>query len=610
MHAVYRPGLLLLSVLAAWIVLEFRGLFSPGLLDDVDSVYTECAREMLARHDFVTPYVDGVRFFDKPPLLYWLMAGSMRLFGVHDWAARLPLAVLTLGLFLAVYGLGARLFNKTAGGYAALITATCLGPYLFTRFLIPDVLLALWMTLGAHLYFEALDLLDEPLVDRRRLRWVCWGFAAMLAANVLTKGLIGVVFPVGLVLVHLAVGGRLRSLRKLSPYSSTLVFLLLAAPWHILAALRNPAVAGSPGARGWFWFYIVNEHVLRFFGKRIPHDYGQLPVPWFLLLGLFWLAPWICFLPGALAGVTARWRGAGRQRDALLLPLLWAGIVFGFFSMSSRQEYYSLPALPALALLLGFALSRAEEGDADAQRWALAASRWALLPVTVVLAAVSGYFAVTAPTPAKGADLVSVLVAHPEMYTLSMGHIGDFTGRAMGFFRGPLAALCAAMLVAGPVSHGLRARGKQTTANLALAAASVAVLLCVHAGLSRFYPIIGSEPLARAINGSLQTGDRVLLDGEYTLGSGLNFYTGRQVSVVDGRVNGLWYGSHWPDAPDIFVSNEGLHGLWSGSGRLFLLTPNATRAADLGRYGPVYALAAAGGKTVLTNRCDGPGCGR
>ncbi len=158
-----------------WAILQLGGLFTPGLLDDVDSIYIQIAREMLQRHDFITPTIDGIRFFDKPPLMYWMAAGSMHLFGVHDWAARLPLALGVLALLLAVYALGIRFYSGTAsprtttrslspsaqddraGLYAALALATSLGPYLYTRFYIPDILLALWMTLSVHLFLIALD---------------------------------------------------------------------------------------------------------------------------------------------------------------------------------------------------------------------------------------------------------------------------------------------------------------------------------------------------------------------------------------------------------------------------------------------------------------------
>src|ERR1700678_2846172 len=105
----WSPSSIAILVLA-WFILQIGGLFTPGLLDDVDSVYIEIAREMMQRHDYVTPSLNGIRFFDKPPLMYWMAAGSMHLFGVHDWAARLPLALGVLALLLAVYALGIRFY--------------------------------------------------------------------------------------------------------------------------------------------------------------------------------------------------------------------------------------------------------------------------------------------------------------------------------------------------------------------------------------------------------------------------------------------------------------------------------------------------------------------
>ena len=293
------------------------------------------------------PFVDGIRFFDKPPLMYWMAAASMKVFGVHDWAARLPLALLTLALFFAVYALGARLFGERGGLYAGLAIATSLVRICLRDLSFLMCCLRLWMTVAAHLLIYAVGLLREPVVDRGRLRLVCWAFAAVMALNVLTKGFIGLIFPVALVLLYLAATRQLRFLRRLYPITSTAVFLGLAAPWHILVALRNPAVANVPGARGWFWFYVINEHVMRFFGKRIPHDYGQLSIPLFLAMGVLWLAPWAAFLPAAITDAmrtlkARHFAGDVRSRSGLLL-MLWAGLVYAFFCVSSRQEYYSLP---------------------------------------------------------------------------------------------------------------------------------------------------------------------------------------------------------------------------------------------------------------------------
>jgi hypothetical protein len=238
---------------------------------------------------------------------------------------------------------------------------------------------------------------------------------------------------------------------------------------------------------------------------------------------------------------------------------------------------------------------------------------YALLPVTTLLAFVCGYFAFTAPHPAPGTDIVSLLTmaGSTEAYNLSLSHMSDLTARAMGLFRGPLAATALGLLGIGPISYFLRRRCRTYAANLTLAAAMIITLLAAHEGLVRFYPILGSKSLALAINQVQQTPapptpphseDLIVIDGELTSGSTLIFYTGQQVHLINGRVNGLWYGSFWPDSPPIFETESSLHQLWAGPRRIFLFTYNPiARTTDLTPYGAVQTLASAGGKTILTN---------
>ena len=472
-----------------------------------------------------------------------------------------------------------------------------------------------------------------------------------MALNVLTKGLIGLVFPIGFVLLYLAITKQLHLLLRLHLLASTAVFLLIAAPWHILAALRNPPIPlpadlGLPATGGWAWFYLYNEHIARFLSKRIPHDYGQTPVWLFWSFTLLWIVPWAAFLPASISGHIRSLRGRPafllghnrdtpseaiaykqesaiaalqRNRQAALTLFLWVAVVLGFFTLSARQEYYGLPAIPALALLVAGALAVAE-GDATGlppspvliRRSLLYWHLYALVPLTTLLATVCGYFALTAPHPAPGTDIASLLTmaGSTAAYNLSLSHISDLTARAMGLFRGPLAATAFGMLGIGPISYLLRRRGQTYAANLTLAAAMIVTLLAAHAGLVRFYPVLGSRGLALAINQAQQAaphpddlGDLIVIDGELTSGSSLIFYTGQQVHLINGRVNGLWYGSFWPDAPPIFETEDSLHQLWTGPGRIFLLTYNpTTRTHDLNPYGAVHTLASAGGKTILTNR--------
>ena len=624
----WNPRSISILVLS-WIILQLGGVFTPGLLDDVDSIYIEIAREMLQRHDFITPYIDGIRFFDKPPLIYWMASSSMAIFGETDWAARIPLTVAVLALLLSAYALGIRLFSAISpsghpdrgGLYAALAIATSIGPYLFTRFFIPDILLCLWMTLGVHLLLIAL----ERIRKKRSALWPCVAFAAVLALNVLTKGLIGLVFPIAFVILYLALTKQLRLLPKLHLLSGTAVFLAIAAPWHILAALRNPAIAlppglGLPAKGGWAWFYLYNEHIARFFSKRIPHDYGQTPVWLFWIMLIIWVMPWTAFLPAAarlflpqiLPKTRSTFAAAMQEHEAALSLILWTVIVVGFFTLSARQEYYSLPAIPAIALLSGGALAWSEAQPTSAEnRSTLSWSLFLLVPLTLLITAICGYLAITAPHPPAGTDLANLLSSNPNLYNLSLGHLYDLTGDAMGLFRGPLTAVALSMIVVGPIAYALRRSRRPFAANLTLAAGMIVALLAAHEGYVRFNPILGSKDLADAITAAQiqqpadpdQQPDVIILDGELTSGSTLVFYTRQQVHLINGRVNGLWYGSFWPDAPAIFETEDSLHSLWSGPRRIFLFTYKPDdRRRNLAPFGLVHTVSSAGGKTVLTNR--------
>src|SRR5713226_4057616 len=356
-----RTPVFLGAIFLVWLAVYASGLFRPALLDDADSVHAEAAREMVLRHDWVTLHVNGIRYLEKAPLLYWTMASSFKLFGIHDWSARLPLALGVLALLCAVYFFGRRAFGEAAGFYAALGSGLSFGPYIFTRFLIPDILVGLWLILSLGFFWRTME---EPEPSR----FACWGLAAVSALNVLTKGLIGLVFPAAAIGLYLLLTGNLRHLLKLRLVSSAAVFFAIAAPWHILAALRNPA---QGNVRGFLWFYFVNEHVLRFLNRRVPRDYDKVPLLLFWALLVLWLIPWTVFLPQSLQEVPQRWREfrvqMSRRQRAYFLFFLWTFVIVGFFSLSTRQEYYTIPAIPGMALLVGGWLQRERASAADSR---------------------------------------------------------------------------------------------------------------------------------------------------------------------------------------------------------------------------------------------------
>jgi 4-amino-4-deoxy-L-arabinose transferase-like glycosyltransferase len=603
-----RRALCVALIVLLWLVLYLPGIWSPPLLDDADSVHAEAAREMMLRHDWSTLYIDGLRYLEKAPLLYWGMASSYKLFGATDWAARLPLALGILALLLTTFHIGSHHFDEAAGLHAALALGLCFGLYIYTRILIPDVLVALWLMLGLHFFLVGFE---QPHPSRL----ACWGLAASTALNVLTKGLIGVVFPVVIIAAYLALTRNLHHLLRMRLASSFAVFLAIAAPWHIVAGLRNPA-AGE--ARGFFWFYFVNEHFLRYLNQRFPRDYDTVPLLLFWALALLFLLPWSAFAIPALAAVPHRWRelssldrraspaggpavGAYPPRALLLWAIAILAVV-GFFSFSSRQEYYVLPVLPALALVIGAWLSREQSSPAasalrrSGQRVALA-SFVAAVPLALACWGLL-WFSQSVPPQSELADL---LTRNPSEYALSFGHIFDLTPRAMGKFRPELFLIGAALLSGTLASWLLRRRNRTAAANAALALMMCVALQCVHSALVTWAPILSSRALSNAVASLYRPGDIIVVNGAYEDASTLNFYGHLPLRVLNSRENGnLYFGSLFPDSPAVFEDDASLERLWRGPRRVFVFTQQTQVPPLLQRTG-YRTIARSGGKLILAN---------
>jgi len=449
-----------LSLLTAlWFILFFASLFAPSVLDDADGTHANAARQMALSGDWVTLRVNNVRYLEKAPLPYWIVAASLRIFGVNAFAAHLPQALCVLLLMLLGVRWARQAFGERAALYTGLGVLTSAGVFLFTRVFIPDVLLSLLLACalycllqsltpatpneivilsaaknprispvaathsGApHLDSEMWDGAPQKSAQSNLYPYLLW---TALALAVLTKGLVAIVFLVATAFLYLALTGELRNWRRLKPFTGALLFLAIAAPWHILAGLRN---TGAADGHGFFWFYFINEHVLRFLGRRIPRDYNKLPASLYWSLHLVWLFPMslflpmlfarafrkfqrfkltdpveanivglflssvflllfliamssvlglrtamICFILQALA--TAKiyrmngWQlssvkplsGMSFHQHTTLLLALFSALVLIFFSLSTNQEYYTFPAYLPLLMLLAAALARAEQ---------------------------------------------------------------------------------------------------------------------------------------------------------------------------------------------------------------------------------------------------------
>jgi len=320
----------------------FQFLGRIPLVDPDEGRYAEIPREMLERGDFITPMLNYVKFFDKPPLHYWLSALSFTVFGQNEFAARFTGAAMGLLTVLLTYHVGRRLFGRREGLLAALILGTSTGFLVQARINFTDMTLT--CTLSAALAFFILAARESEA--RKGLYYHLFYLFAALA--VLAKGLIGIVFPGAVIFLYLLFTRRWQILKEMRLMTGIPLFLLVCAPWYILVSLKNPEFAG---------FFFIHEHFERFTTTVHHHKKGF----WFYVpVLLYTMLPWSFFIPVAVAGV---WRERQAPEGNVRLYLfIWAAFIFLFFSISDSQLIpYILPVFPPLALLMGSYYARTAE---------------------------------------------------------------------------------------------------------------------------------------------------------------------------------------------------------------------------------------------------------
>ncbi|HEY6343525.1 MAG TPA: glycosyltransferase family 39 protein [Bryobacteraceae bacterium] len=623
----FRGDFIVLVIAAA----VFLGCIAspPALMDDMDSVQAQIARNMLDSGDWVTPHLDGIKYLEKAPLKYWLIALSFKIFGERDWAARLPVALAAVLVCWLAYRTGRWAFSPRAGVNAGVILATCVGMFLFTRVQIPDVMLTAAISLALWSFLRALD--------PQEARPGVWAglMAASIGVGLLLKGLIAAVFPIGAAGLFLLFTGewrRAETWRRLHIARGAIVALAIAAPWHALATLRNPpyfdfTLHSPPGQyRGFFWFYFINEHVLRFLNLRYPRDYNTVPRLSFWLFHLLWLFPWSVYFPAVATlsfGVRIQPRPSGRgsadrASRMRLLCLCWAGFILVFFTFSSTQEYYSMPAYPALALLLASALDQDRAlGTAPPVRAGFRSSGNWIRKGNFALAGIAGVaaFAIVAVLvrvwnlPAPG-DISRALVAQdPQAYTLSLAHLGDLTLASFAYLKPPL-ILAGIACAAGALLLILPDRRWNRLGRFPLAGGALMMVLFVHAArlaLVTFDPYLSSRALAEALNRA-PAGTLILDDQYYTFSSVVFYaqaYRGKPVLLLNGRVNNLEYGSWAPGAPaSVFIRDGDFRERWRTVERYYICVeqPQVERLRQLAAPAALYPVAASGGKFVFSNR--------
>ena len=648
------------SALATWILfaaifasVQFASLFTPPLLDDVDSSHAQAAQYFAEHSDWISAKVNGLRYIEKPPLPYWLSGALYRVFGENVFASHLPNALAMLGLAWLAWLWARRAWGDRAGLYAGLGVLTSVGPFLFTRFIIPEAQLSLFLLIALYGLLTGFE--------RGRSARFYWMWAA-LALALLTKGLIAPTFFVGAAIPYLLLTGLWRRWRLLKPVTGPLLFLAIAAPWHILCGLANPdqghAIGNHPTAgnvHGFWYFYFINEHYLRFFGQRYPHDYNKLPGAAYWLLHLVWLFPWSLFLPAVVAvawKTRHNWMQYIRHDEGQAVNLfmdetacadlagnifqqkfrahtIWLLSLFSawtllFFSISTNQEYYTFPVWPPLLILIAAVLAGIEQNSSlnrDLGSRPLLSTAWlsyaqAVFAVVGVLSAAALGWGLWDSRRLPFVSDIGTVLAHRGVgdYTLSMSHFFDLTGASFAALRLP-AILAAVTLLIGPaVGWVLRIKGKHLAATVSVALTLTVFLIAAHIAFARFEPMLSSKPLADTIMAKASPADSFIIYGEQSDASSVVFYThaffqGRPALMVvprcgqHGEGTTLLWGSCYPDAPNIFLSEDQLSKEWGTGNRkwLFAQDVNQQKVESLlaGRLYPVQSIA---DKALWTDR--------
>lgn len=335
-----RPIAVFVALLLA--LLAFTELGTRKLADPDEGRYSEIAREMAMSNDFITPRLNALKYFEKPPLQYWATAISFKVFGESEFSARLYIFLCALGCVLLIGYTAARLYGGEAGVYVALTLVGAWYFTVFTQIVTLDVGLTFWMTMGVCGFMIAQSVQN----DASRRRWMLIAWTGMAGA-VLSKGLIGIVFPSAAIFFYCLTQRDWRRLAKLEWFYGLALFFVITVPWHVAVSLQNPEFPQ---------FYFVHEHFERFL--TASHRRGA---PWwsFAALAVLGLMPWgLALFPAISNG----WRNAafrisktnGTTFAPVKFALIFSGFVLLFFSLSSSKlPGYILPIMPFLALAIG-----------------------------------------------------------------------------------------------------------------------------------------------------------------------------------------------------------------------------------------------------------------
>lgn len=468
-------GALLLGIC---LLLFFPDLGQRSLWETDEARYAEIAREMVQSGDWVTPRLNYVKYFEKPPLAYWTVALSFKLLGVHAYAARLTPAVFGTMTVMLAFLLGRRLWDARSGFFAGLALATCLMFFLLAKVLLVDMILCFGLVLSL---WGAWSL-------RGGAAWGLYAFWAGCAAGFLSKGLLGLGLPIMVVSVFAALAGEWRLLRELARLRGVALGLALCAPWVVMVSLANPEFLN---------FFFLDQNL----GRLVTTRHQRYQPFWFYLLllpGAFF--PWVALLPWAVARLWPGRAWRGPQNRSWLLVAVWFLSCLGLFSLSqSKMMHYALPMLPPLALALGRPLASLWAWGVNAEAPPGLRRSLSGLAVLVILAGLA-LLLIPALDPEIDYEQAGVLLLVLPLLLCGLG-LGVFLTRGQAW--ATLAAPLAIFVLLG-AAFGL--------------------------GGGKLDPYRSVEGLVAPLRSELRPDDVLATYGDYYHGAA--FYSGRRVVVV------------------------------------------------------------------------------
>ena len=580
------------------VALVAAALFFPGLggapfVDPPEGFHAVIAWEMLRHGDWITPHINGVRYFDKPPLLYWLIAGAFHALGPREAAARLGSALPALGVAALTAWLGMRLGGARVGLIAGLVVAANLELFLFARLVKPDLLLVFCILLAFAGFLEAYRRREAG----RDGRWGILVFFAALGATALAKDLLGAVGPVVTVAIFFAVTREQNVARRWIPWAGVLLFLAIAVPWYVLMEARN---------HGFLWYTVVDNHILNLARHRVfPDEDVPLSALEFLVVTAIGFMPWCLAVPWALwRRLRGPWPTA--ESRAWLLLALWAAGSLALVTLSPfKLPHYGLPAFPALALLVAKLWDEVLEGVPGTPCPPIL-----LVPPLILFAAAAtaaflagqGHIAMSAGAlPSADVAARNVAARGPDLPFMSAEQLAPLLRSLSAVFGlGALAAALALALRRPAIGLG------------ALLAAMLAFLPFSAEGFALFARSRSVRMLSDAVALRAAPGDQLAHEGALE-NSGSWLLTldppGRapgstRVKVVNGLVSNLAFGASFPEAGDTFWDADRLAAAWGGDRRIFLLSAASPERSVTRGLPPdrVHLLLAAGGRRLYSNR--------